>query len=93
MAIINKFASETYVDEKISGLNINEAVNDALLQAKESGEFKGESGVYVGSGEMPEGYNVQIDPNGDADIEVLTAEETKSLVAEEIAGNLPFITP
>ena len=25
---------------------------------------KGDSGVYVGSGEMPEGYNVQIDPNG-----------------------------
>lgn len=24
----------------------------------------GSSGVYVGSGEMPEGYNVQIDPNG-----------------------------
>ena len=93
MAIINKFASETYVDEKISGLNINEAVNDALLQAKESGEFKGESGVYVGSGEMPEGYNVQIDPNGDADIEVLTAEETKALIVEEMANNLSLITP
>lgn len=26
---------------------------------------KGESGVYVGSGEMPEGYNVQIDPDDD----------------------------
>lgn len=25
---------------------------------------QGVSGVYVGSGEMPEGYNVQIDPNG-----------------------------
>lgn len=24
------------------------------------------SGVYVGSGEMPDGYNVQIDPSGDA---------------------------
>lgn len=27
---------------------------------------QGVSGVYVGSGDMPEGYNVQIDPNGDA---------------------------
>ena len=27
--------------------------------------FDGESGVYVGSGEMPEGYNVQIDPDDD----------------------------
>lgn len=26
----------------------------------------GESGIYIGSGDMPEGYNVQIDPNGDA---------------------------
>ena len=26
--------------------------------------IKGPSGVYIGSGEMPEGYNVQIDPNG-----------------------------
>ena len=26
----------------------------------------GVSGVYVGSGEMPDGYNVQIDPNGSA---------------------------
>lgn len=26
----------------------------------------GNPGVYIGSGDMPEGYNVQIDPNGDA---------------------------
>lgn len=28
---------------------------------------QGISGVYVGSGEMPEGYNVQIDPEGELD--------------------------
>lgn len=28
---------------------------------------EGKSGVYVGSGEMPEGCNVQIDPNGEVD--------------------------
>lgn len=28
---------------------------------------QGKSGVYVGSGDMPEGYNVQIDPDGEAD--------------------------
>ena len=27
---------------------------------------QGVSGVYVGSGEMPEGYNVQVDPDGEA---------------------------
>ena len=78
---------------KVDTSSLTSAVNDALLQAKASGEFDGESGVYVGSGEMPEGYNVQIDPNGDADIEVLTAEETKNLVVEEVANNLPFVTP
>lgn len=28
---------------------------------------KGDPGVYVGSGDMPDGYTVQIDPDGDAD--------------------------
>lgn len=27
----------------------------------------GKSGVYVGSGDMPDGYNIQIDPEGDTD--------------------------
>ena len=29
---------------------------------------QGVSGVYVGSGDMPEGYNIQIDPNGEVSI-------------------------
>ena len=36
---------------------------------KDMGEVRGPqgvSGVYVGSGDMPDGYNVQIDPNGAA---------------------------
>lgn len=40
---------------------------------------KGSSGVYVGSGEMPEGYNIQIDPDSDAD-EYVTKEEYNSLL-------------
>lgn len=27
---------------------------------------QGNPGIYIGSGDMPEGYNVQIDPDGDA---------------------------
>ena len=91
----------------ISQDQLENAVNQALLQAKETGEFDGapgddgfspvakveqtsdgaviyitdkegtteatisngkdgNPGVYIGSGDMPEGYNVQIDPNGDA---------------------------
>ena len=55
----------------ISSSDLAEAITDALSEAKASGEFKGEkgdpgvSGVYVGPGDMPEGYNVQIDPDGD----------------------------
>ena len=30
--------------------------------------LQGVSGVYVGTGDMPEGYNIQIDPTGDADL-------------------------
>lgn len=42
----------------------NEMLND--VQSKlENGEFTGKSGVYVGSGEMPEDCNVQIDPSGE----------------------------
>ena len=42
----------------------------------EKGE-KGDSGVYVGAGDMPEGYNVQIDPSGSGD-EIVTAESIES---------------
>ena len=42
---------------------------------------QGQSGAYVGSGEMPDGYNVQIDPNGD--------DATERLVAAVIAA-LPY---
>lgn len=38
---------------------------------------RGVSGVYVGSGEMPEGYNIQIDPNGDTPAFVRTVNGQK----------------
>lgn len=41
------------------------------------GTLKGQSGVYAGSGDMPEDCNVQIDPDG----EVLTVES----IAEEVS--------
>ena len=33
-------------------------------------------GVYVGAGDMPDGYNVQIDPNGTADLQTETWQFT-----------------
>lgn len=42
--------------------------------------LKGSSGVYVGSGDMPEDSNVQIDPDG----EVLTMEQIIKKVLERV---------
>lgn len=44
--------------------------------------LKGVSGVYVGSGDMPEGYNVQIDITGEP-LELLTKEEVQAMIAEQ----------
>lgn len=52
--------------------------------SKGSTGAKGDSGVYVGSGNIPDGYNVQIDPDGEA-IEILTADETRGVVVDELA--------
>ena len=64
------------ISGKLDADKLPEAIDIALAEAKESGEFDGKdgvdgkdgkdgvSGVYVGSGDMPDGYNVQIDPNG-----------------------------
>ncbi len=43
---------------------------------------KGESGVYVGSGDMPEGYNVQIDPDG-KETDLVTRDEADSSYASK----------
>lgn len=42
---------------------------------------QGLSGVWIGSGEMPEGYNVQIDPNGDTSSGYATEAWVRELVA------------
>lgn len=41
--------------------------NDKNLPNPDPVNIQGKSGVYVGSGPIPPGYNVQIDPDGDAD--------------------------
>jgi hypothetical protein len=40
---------------------------------------QGVSGVYVGSGDMPEGYNVQIDPDGEDSLDVIVAAVIEAL--------------
>ena len=58
-----------------------ETVTTANLKGKEGKQ--GKSGVYVGSGDMPEGYNVQINPEGEA-VELITAEQVNALIDEKL---------
>lgn len=59
------------LNEYIGGQNGKSAYEVAVDNGFEGSErrwlesLKGKSGVYVGSGEMPEDCNVQIDPNGE----------------------------
>lgn len=53
----------------LSESELDSAIDSALAEAKESGEFDGEdgkSGVYVGGDPIPSGYNVQVDPSGES---------------------------
>lgn len=73
-------------------------VEDALEQAKASGDFKGDpgiSGVYVGPGDMPEGYNVQIDPDGDLSMIPVRGvdywtESDKAEIISDVLSALPI---
>jgi hypothetical protein len=66
---IHKLTKEQY-DRELNAGRIDE---NAIYLTPDNG---GDSGIYIGSGEMPEGYNVQIDPNGD------------TLEAEDIYGHI-----
>ena len=69
---------------------------DSVKARADSGEFNGEkgdtgpqgpqgvSGVYVGGGDMPEGYSVQVDPTGD--MLCYTAGESDSRYANVLTG-------
>ena len=69
---------------------------DSVKARADSGEFNGEkgdtgpqgpqgvSGVYVGGGDMPEGYSVQVDPTGD--MLCYTAGESDDRYANVLTG-------
>lgn len=62
------------------GLDVHDIINEALQEAKDSGEFDGKDAVYVGSGDMPEDCHVQVDPTGTG----LSLED----MIREIVGNM-----
>ena len=69
---IGTVTSGTEASATITGEAPNQVLNLVLKQGE-----KGDSGVYVGAGDMPEGYNVQIDPSGTGG-EIVTAETIES---------------
>lgn len=105
-------ASKAYTDEeiaKVGGVDGKSAYEIWLEQGNTGTEedflesLKGKdgtSGVYVGSGDMPEGYNVQIDPDGDTvdlleKIDEVLAEAktyTNALADGAVATNTEDIT-
>lgn len=90
-------AAESSADEAKESADATAECLKEIKTKLANGEFKGEtgpvgpqgvSGVYLGSGEMPEGYNVQIDPDGKP-IEVYTKEKADNKFAtKEEVGNI-----
>jgi hypothetical protein len=62
-----------------------------LVQAAINEVSQRGSGIYIGSGEMPEGYNVQIDPEGEVlDLASLqTDDDVKKAIEEALEGFEP----
>lgn len=58
--------SEDVYNQLIEAINTGLVKGDQGIQGQQGPQ--GVSGVYVGGGEMPEGYNVQIDPTGEGTI-------------------------
>lgn len=71
--------------EKLKTKNKNSLV-DAINEATETG-----SSIYIGSGDMPEGYDVQINPEGEPiDLDSFTTdEELAKAIAEALEGFEP----
>ena len=81
-AIKNPSVSDTYlIGSNLYLWNGTEWVNLGSLQGPKGDKGEtGNSGVYVGSGDMPDDCNVQIDPTG----EVITQEELSQTIQRSI---------
>ena len=73
----NAYIERTFI-KSVNGINPD---SDGNVEIEVGG--KG-SGIYIGSGEMPEGYNVQIDPEGEVlDLASLQTDEDVKKTIEE----------
>ena len=85
-SVVQTTTSDEDSGENIVTVTLSNGQTEAFSVKNGSKGSQGEqgvSGVYVGSGEMPEGYNIQIDPNGEAD-EFVTKEELEEAVVQSV---------
>ena len=54
-------------------------------------KLRGNSAVYVGSGDIPDGYNIQIDPEGEAYVDEIVDEVMKEVVPLVDAADNVFV--
>ena len=84
------FTYDDFTAEQLAALKGEKGDKGDTGAQGEKGE-KGDSGVYVGAGDMPEGYNVQIDPDGEAPDGYIpapaTAEVGQTIVVKSVDEN------
>lgn len=91
MALKGKWTDKTDGIDIASAEDIN-SVAHAVMDLED--EIENVSGVYVGSGEMPEWYNIQVDPDGDAtlvevgDVVTLDSDEEAYVTSENEDGQV-----
>ena len=70
-------------------MNESEQIN---LKLKENTSSEGVEEIYIGSGKMPQGYKVQIDPSGEATGVVEDVRVNGSSIVENSVANIPIMT-
>lgn len=81
VAYIKNADTNSYVEKEIDAIRKShiqfwDVASKAVDEAKERAESV--QGIYVGGGDMPEGYSVQIDPDGDAIVVDMDLDETSN---------------
>lgn len=88
------------IDRELEEINVNALYSDGYNDqftfwvpcGKDGKNGKdGKSGVYVGSGDMPDGYNVQVDPDGEAVVIPTKVSELENDVGYITLADIPEI--
>ena len=83
-----KYVNGEFRGERGEPFEYEDFTAEQLAALKGEKGDRGFSGVYVGSGDMPEGYNVQIDPNGS----IGYGETSKIYGVDGVGGESPTLT-